>query len=165
MVERLPALGLADAWVTGGCIAQTWWNVAAGREPTAGVRDYDLFYWDADTSWAAEDRVIRDAAALFGDLPVEPRNQARVHLWFEARFGAPCPALPSASAGIDRFLFPAIRLGVDAGWRLYAPHGLDEVVAGRLRPDPAMPRLDQARPKAADYRARYPELTVDPALR
>ena len=165
MVDALPALGLADAWVTGGCIAQTWWNVAAGRDPAAGVRDYDLFYWDADTSWAAEDRVIRAAAALFGDLPVEPRNQARVHLWFAAKFGVPCPALPTASAGIDRFLFPAIRLGVDAAWRLYAPHGLAEVVAGQLRPDPAMPRLDQARPKAADYLARYPELTLDAALR
>ena len=166
VVERLPALDAPDSWLTGGCLAQTWWNLAAGRDPGHGVRDFDLFYWDADTSWAAEDRVSRRAAARFasGGPPVEPRNQARVHLWFEARFGAPCPPLPSARAGIDRFLFPAIRLGIDADWRLYAPDGLADTLAAYLRPDPAMPRLAQAGPKAADYRARFPELTLAPEL-
>lgn len=128
------------------------------------MRDYDLFYWDADTGWAAEDRVIRRAGALWPELPVEPRNQARVHLWFAAKFGAPCPPLPSAAAGVDRFLFPALRLALDADWRLYAPDGLADTLAGYLRPDPVIARLDQARPKAADYRARYPELRLAPAL-
>lgn len=152
--------------MTGGCLAQSWWNVAAGRDPQAGIRDYDLFYWEADTGWDAEDRVIRRAADLFDPLglPVEPRNQARVHLWFERRFGSPCPALPSAAAGIDRFLFPALRLGLDADGRLYAPDGLADTLAGYLRPDPAMPRLAQARAKAADYRARFPELRLAPEL-
>ena len=166
VIDRLAALGAPQALLTGGCLAQTWWNVAAGRDPQAGIRDYDLFYWDADTSWAAEDGVIRRAAALFDPLglPVEPRNQARVQLWFDARFGAACPPLPSATAGIDRFLFLGIRLGLDADWRLYAPAGLEDTLAGCLRPDPAMPRLEQARPKAADYRARFPELWLAPEL-
>lgn len=164
VVARLPDLGIDDAWLTGGCLAQSWWNVAAGRDPAAGVRDYDLFYWEADTSWDAEDQVIRRAAGLWPGLNVEPRNQARVHLWFAERFGAPCPPLPSARAGIDRFLFPAIRLGLDRDGRLYAPDGLSDTVAGHLRPDPAMPRLAQAGPKAADYRARFPELTLAPEL-
>ena len=164
VVERLPALGVDEAVVTGGCVAQTWWNVAAGRDPRAGIRDYDLFYWDADTSWEAEDRVIRRAAALWRDLPVEPRNQARVHLWFAERFGAPCPPLATARAGIDRFLFLGIRLGLDADWRLYAPAGLADTIAGLLRPDPAMPRLAEAAAKARDYRARFPELRLAPAL-
>ena len=164
VIDRLPDLGAPDALLTGGCLAQTWWNVAAGRDPQAGIRDYDLFYWDADTSWAAEDRVIARAAALWGGLPVEPRNQARVHLWFAEKFDNPCPPLPDTRAGIDRFLFLGIRLGLDADWRLYAPAGLDDVVARVLRPDPAMPRLSQARAKAADYRARWPELRIAPEL-
>ena len=156
----LAELDAPGALLTGGCLAQTWWNMAAGRDPQAGIRDYDLFYWDADLSWAAEDRIIRRAAALWPDLPVEPRNQARVHLWFEARFGVACPPLGSAEAGIDRFLFPAIRLGLDGRGGLYAPAGLDDLLAAYLRPDPAMPRLDQARPKALDYLARFPELRL-----
>ena len=66
IVDRLPELGVEQAVLTGGCLAQTWWNVAAGRAPDGGVRDYDLFYWDPDLSWEAEDRVIRRAAALWG---------------------------------------------------------------------------------------------------
>ena len=166
VVGRLPALGAPQTLLTGGCLAQTWWNIAAGRDPQAGIRDYDLFYWDADTSWDAEDAVIRRAAVLFDPLglPVEPRNQARVHLWFDAKFGVPCPPLASAAAGIDRFLFLGIRLGLDADWRLHAPAGLADTLAAYLRPDPAMPRLEQARPKAADYRARFPELRLAPEL-
>jgi len=157
---------MSDAWLTVGCLAQSWWNIAAGRNPLAGIRDYDLFYWDADTGWGAEDRVIRRAATLFGalGLNVEPRNQARVHIWFENRFGAPCPPLPNARAGIDRFLFPAIRLGLDRDWRLYAPDGLSDTLAAHLRPDPAMPRIEQAAPKAADYLRRFPELTLEEEL-
>jgi hypothetical protein len=166
VVDRLPELSVSDAWLTGGCLAQSWWNVAAGRDPQTGIRDYDLFYWDADIGWDAEDRVIRRAATLFDPLGlnVEPRNQARVHLWFESRFGAPCPPLPDARAGIDRFLFPAIRLGIDSTWHLYAPDGLSDTLAVHLRPDPTMPRLEQAAPKAADYRTRFPQLTLSPEL-
>ena len=160
VVEQLPALGVGQALLTGGCLAQTWWNIAAGRDPAAGVRDYDLFYWDEDTSWEAEDAVIRRAGAIWPDLPVEPRNQARVHLWFAEKFGDPCPPLPSATAGVERFLFLGIRLGLDADWGFYAPAGLGDTLVGVLRPDPAMPRLAQARAKASDYRARRPELRV-----
>lgn len=164
VIDRLAELRVDQALLTGGCLAQTWWNIAAGRDPQAGLRDYDLFYWDADTSWAAEDAVIRRAAALWGDLPVEPRNQARVHLWFAEKFGHPCPPLADAKAGIDRFLFLGIRLGLDADWRLYAPAGLADTMAGVLRPDPAMSRLAQAREKAADYLARFPELSLTDEL-
>ena len=161
---RLDELPVPEALLTGGCLAQTWWNIAAGRDPQAEIRDFDLFYWAADTSWEAEDRVIRRAAALWPDLPVEARNQARVHLWFATRFGAPCPPLTSARAGVDRFLFPALRLGIDSAHSLYAPAGLDDLLAGYLRPDPTMPRLDQAIPKAADYQGRFPGLRLAAAL-
>lgn len=166
VLARLPPLGVADVWLTGGCLAQSWWNIAAGRDPQANIRDYDVFYWDADTSWEAEDAVIRRAAALFAPTgpPVELRNQARVHLWFADHFDAPCPPLPDARSGIDRFLFPAIRLGLSPDGTLYAPDGLTDTLAGHLRPDPAMPRIEQAAPKAHDYRARFPELTLAPEL-
>jgi hypothetical protein len=56
-----------------------------------GIKDYDLGYYDAsDLSYADEDAVIRRVKTAF-DEPlrsmVEVRNQARVHLRFEAKFG------------------------------------------------------------------------------
>ena len=43
---------------------QTVWNSLTGRPPGTGIRDADLFYFDLDTSWDAEDAVILLLAAL-----------------------------------------------------------------------------------------------------
>lgn len=165
ILDRLPELEAPDAWLTAGCLAQTLWNLQSGRPPQENIRDYDLFYFDPDTSWEAEDKVIRRAQALFGDLEaqVEVRNQARVHLWFGRKFGYDIAPLTSARAGIDRFLFRGICIGVDAAGRVYAPYGLADVEAGLLRPNPVDPRTDRMLAKAADYRARWPWLRVEAA--
>ena len=43
----------------------------SGLAPTAHIKDYDLFYFDAsDLSEAAEQAVQNRAAALFADLPI-----------------------------------------------------------------------------------------------
>ena len=91
------------------------------------IRDYDLFYFDdSDLSWEAEDRAIRRCAALFADLgvTVELRNQARVHLWYEMRFGHPSPRLLSSRvvpsySGPPRRYYRITPLGRDvlAAWR------------------------------------------------
>ncbi len=78
-------LGVSDWWLTAGALFQTVWNVLEGKEPRAGIRDYDLFYFDEDTSYEAENAVILRARELFKDLgvDVEVRNEARVHVWYE----------------------------------------------------------------------------------
>ncbi len=84
ILERGPALGVPDWWLTAGAVFQTVWNVLDGRDPDAGIADYDFFYYDAsDLSYEAEDAVIRRAGSLFADLgvTVEVRNEARVHRW------------------------------------------------------------------------------------
>jgi hypothetical protein len=43
---------------------QTVWNVLDCRDPGAGIRDYDLFYFDEDTSYEAE--AEQDPAAEHG---------------------------------------------------------------------------------------------------
>jgi uncharacterized protein len=96
VLERAPSLGLTDWWLTAGILFQAVWNDLTGRPPGTGIRDADFFYFDADTSWNAEDAVIRAGAELFADLPVpvEIRNEARVHLWYADRFGIPRASVP-----------------------------------------------------------------------
>ena len=50
---------LPDAWIVSGCLVQTVWNVLTARPVDYGIDDYDIFYFDPDTSWLAEDAVIR----------------------------------------------------------------------------------------------------------
>jgi hypothetical protein len=106
ILDRAPSLGVPDWWLTAGAVFQTVWNVLDGRDPGAGIADYDVFYHDAsDLSYDAEDAVIRRAARLFADLgvTVEIRNEARVHLWYESRFGVPGVAFTSSRDAIDHF--------------------------------------------------------------
>lgn len=164
------SLGLPDAWIVSGAVYQRVFNHLTGRDPDYGIKDYDLFYFDgADLSYEAEDRVIRRAAAAFEpplcDL-VEVRNQARVHLWFEAKFGEPYTPLGSSAEAVGRFVSPTFAVGVrlEAGDSLsvIAPFGLDDLFAMRMRPNPARRTMGFER-VAANLRSRWPELKVEPA--
>jgi hypothetical protein len=106
VLTRAAVLALPDWYLVAGCLYQTVWNVVTGQPPESGILDYDLAYFDSsDLSWHAEDAVIEEGCRLFGDLPapVQIRNQARVHLWYEQKFGVPCPPHDSAEAAIDTF--------------------------------------------------------------
>jgi hypothetical protein len=106
IARELFELALPDAWLVSGCLVQTVWNGLTGRAVDHGISDYDVFYFDADSSWAAEDAVIRRIEQRLGGLGVtiEVRNQARVHLWYPQKHGVPYPELACAAEGIDRFL-------------------------------------------------------------
>jgi hypothetical protein len=169
ILERLPALGLADAWLVSGAVFQTVWNVLTGRPPDYGIRDYDIFYFDGDTSFEAEDAVIRRVTASMSDVCrcVEPRNQARVHLWYRQKFHAPYPPLSRATEGIDRFLARVSQVGIRRAGEscaLYAPHGVDDIAAMIVRPNHSSNfRAEVYDAKAASWKMRWPELTIMPA--
>jgi len=160
--------GLPPDWrLVSGAIYNQVWNHLTGRPQMHGVKDMDLFYMDADLSYEAEDRYIKAmAAACPGDPPVEVRNQARVHLWYEKHFGHPCPALISVEAGIDRFAclthMVGVRLTTDDRFDIYAPAGLDDIFAFRLVPNAAHPNRATHEAKAARQKALWPELDVVP---
>ncbi|AWN24483.1 hypothetical protein DKM44_04965 [Deinococcus irradiatisoli] len=162
ILARLQTLGLPQLYLVAGCLFQTVWNSQSGRVPQDGIRDYNLFYWDADTSYEAEDAAIRRADQLFADLGVriEVRNQARVHLWFGQKYGLSRPALPSSRSGIDQFLVVCTCLGIDPAGQVYAPYGFDDLSAGVLRRNPRTPTPQLYAAKAADYQARWPWLRL-----
>jgi hypothetical protein len=169
VLARTAALRLPGWYVTAGCLFQTVWNVVTGRPPTNGIRDYDVFYFDGtDLSWDAEDAVIRAGRKVFAGLPadVEIRNEARVHLWYERKFGVPCPPHGSTEAAIDCFAATTCCLGVrlesDGGWRVYAPHGLSDVFDLVVRPNSRLAPRGVYEAKAARWKEEWPELTVLP---
>ena len=160
ILARWDRLGLPDAWLVAGCLFQTIWNLRCGRAAGSGIKDYDLFYFDAgDLSDAGEQRTQAHVDAAFGDLGVtfEVANQARVHLWYPGHFGRPYPPLSSSQDGIRRFLVLETCVGVRPG-AVDAPYGLDGIHAGTLSPNPLTPYPELFAAKAASYRARWPHL-------
>jgi hypothetical protein len=99
-------------------VFQAVWNRIDGGDPDARLLDRDLFYFDpSDLSWEAEDALVRGAADLFSDLPspVQVRNQARVHLWFESRFGVTTQPFTSSRDAIIHFASTTCCYGVTCG--------------------------------------------------
>lgn len=167
VLTTLRALDLPDCRVFSGAVYQTAWNALTGRDPDYGVKDYDVGYFDPDTGWDAEDVVIRRVAAAFEEplrSQVEVRNQARVHLWFEPRFGEPYEALGSTDAALARFVCPVFAVGVrlepDDTISIAAPFGLDDVFAMALRPNPLRPRAKGWDRVTASALARWPEARI-----
>ena len=134
----------------------------------SGLRDADPFSFDPDTSWDAEDAVIRRGAELFGDLPVlvEIRNEARVHLWYADRFGTPAPPFRDCAYAIDAFAALCcygVTVDADGRPRVYAPYGFDDLLRLVVCPNrrgPAPRHVYEA--KAARWTSVWPELTVLP---
>jgi hypothetical protein len=113
-------LCLPDWLVFSGAVYQPVLNHLTGRPLDYGIKDYDLGYFDASNlSYEAEDAVIRRVRAAF-DEPlrsmVEVRNQARVHLWFEAKFGEPYVPLSCTAEALERFASATFAVG--SGWNL-----------------------------------------------
>jgi len=161
-------LNLPDWLVFSGAVYQPVLNHLTRRPLDYGIKDYDLGYFDASNlSYEAEDAIIRRVEATF-DEPlrsmVEVRNQARVHLWFETKFGEAYGPLSCTAEALERFASATFAVGVrleaDDRLRIEAPFGLADVFALRLRPNPRRNTVGFAR-TAADVRRRWPEVVVE----
>src|SRR3984893_7385090 len=161
-------LCLPDWLVFSGAVYQPVLNHLTGRPPDYGIKDYDLGYFDAsDLSYEAEDAVIHRVKTAFEEplrSMVEVRNQARVHLWFEGKFGEPYGPLSCSAAAFQRFTSATFAVGVqlepDDRLHIEAPFGLADLFALRLRPNPRWKTVHFAR-TSADVRRRWPELVID----
>jgi hypothetical protein len=161
-------LDVEDDWIVAGAIYNTVWNRLTGRPSLQGIRDIDLFYFDPeDLSYEAEDRIIRKGAHIFAGspVPVEIRNQARVHLWFGRHFGFEIEPLRNCRDSISRFASVSycvgVRLDDEDQVDVFAPHGLADLFSFRIRPNRFCDNRLTHEKKAARALSLWPELTVD----
>ena len=166
ILSRWDTIALPDCWLSGGAIAQTVWNSAFGLSPEYGLADIDLVYFDdADLSEEGEAHQAARVRALFPDLPlwIDAKNEARVHLWYEVKFGYPITPYRSSEHAIATFPTTAgavaIRPG-PAGLSLFAPFGLDDLLGCTVRPNKAQITQAIYEAKVARWRSFWPGLTI-----
>lgn len=169
VLDGLRRLDLPDHLLVAGAIYNQVWSHLTGRPDLTGVNDVDVFYFDAsDIGWDAEDRVIKTVDAEFGDLPVpvQVRNQARVHVWFEAKFGSPFAPLTSSAEMLGRYASKTHAVGArllpDDRLDVVAPFGLDDLFSFRMVPNPVLDNRVAHTTKGLRAQAIWPELTVLP---
>ena len=159
--------GAPDHLLVAGAIYNLVWNRLTGRPDLNGINDIDVFYFDAsDTSYEAEDVVIRRLSSHFAHLPlpVQVRNQARVHLWFPQKFGMAFAPLHSSAEMLGRYASKAhaagARLEADNSLTIVAPFGLDDIFSFRIAPNPMLANKRSHDAKAARAKSIWPEVTV-----
>ncbi|MCR9137037.1 MAG: nucleotidyltransferase family protein [Alphaproteobacteria bacterium] len=162
-------LDLPQWRIVSGVIYNTVWNVLTQRPAGHGVSDIDLLYFNAqDLSWDAENAVIQQSRHVFDNspLPVEIRNQARVHLWFPEKFGQAVDPLTSTDESLRRFAAKThavgLRLEPDDRLDMCAPFGLDSIFSFHILPNRALDNEAGYRKKAKRAQEMWPELTVEP---
>ncbi|XWW96104.1 hypothetical protein V2A60_004074 [Cordyceps javanica] len=172
VLQRVATLGMPNWYVAAGSVSQTVWNHMSGMAPDTGISDYDVVYHDdADLSWDAEDGYIQKARELFADMPgveVEIRNQARVHLWYENKYGVKCSPHKSVEAGIDSWISTSAMIGirtgedVNASWSVYAPRGLSDYFNMVARPNTVLGQKENYDKKAKRWKSIWEKLTIEP---
>lgn len=172
VLTRAASLNLPNWYLAAGSISQTIWNHVSHMPPETGIHDYDLVYFDPDTSYEAEDVIIKSSKALFADvlprpdMEVEIRNQSRVHLWYSKRFGVPCPQHTSTEAAIDTWIASSAMIGIrlepDRQWAVYAPRGLSDFFNMVVRPCPGLGTREAYQTKVDRWKKIWPELQVEP---
>ena len=158
---------LPDHLLVAGAIYNLVWNRLTGRPDLTGINDIDVVYFDdSDLSYEAEDVVIQRLAQRFSGLPlpVQVRNQARVHLWFPQKFGVPFTSLGASAEMLGRYASRThavgVRLEPDGELHIVAPFGLDDIFSFRIVPNRVLMNKPAHEAKAARAKSIWPELTV-----
>jgi len=164
-LHRLPALNLPAWYLGAGCVAQTIWNLAHGKAPSADILDYDLVYYDRDLSEERENRMTREARELVTDLHIEldVTNEARVHIWYPERFGDGIPPYQSTEDAIGTWPTTATAMGVrprGRGLEVWAPFGTDDLFNLVVRPNRVQITPAIYDTKVTRWVARWPSLVA-----
>ena len=164
-LHRFPALNLSVWYLGAGCVAQTIWNLAHGKAPSADILDYDLVYYDRDLSEEREYRVTREARELVADLHIEldVTNEARVHIWYPERFGYGIQPYQSTEDAIGTWPTTATAIGVRPSGRqleVWAPFGTDDLFNLVVRPNRVQITAAIYDAKVIRWVARWPSLVA-----
>jgi len=168
-LERLGTFSQQEVWLGAGAVAQTLWNRRFGLPLDHGIDDLDLVWFDAKD--LTEDSEARTASALKELLPdirfrIDAKNQARVHLWYQNRFGYEATPVTSMEDALSRWPTTAtaiaLRRSSDGTLRVLAPFGFDDVLDGVVRPNKRQITATIYEAKTQKWLQKWPDLTVFP---
>jgi hypothetical protein len=166
VLERWSTISLPDCWLSGTVIAQTVWNETLGLPCHHGLADIDLVYFDTgDLSAEAEMRQAARVRNLLADLRIwiDAKNQARVHLWYESKFGYPIAPYASTAHAIATFPTTVGAVGIrptPSGLSIFAPFGLSDLLGLVVRPNKTQITRAIYETKTARWRTLWPQLRI-----
>jgi hypothetical protein len=167
VLRAVRAVELPD-WIVGsGAIRNLVWDELHGFTTPTPLNDVDVAFFDpSDVSRERDAAIESRLSELLPGVPWEVTNQAGVHLWYEAKFGIPIPAVTSTRDALGLWPETATAVGVrlerDDALTVVAPLGLDDLFGLVFRRNPAqMTRaIFLERLTGKKIRERWPKVTV-----
>jgi uncharacterized protein len=162
-------LNLPNWYIGAGCLVQTVWNIQSGFSPEFGIKDIDLIYFDPfNLSKEKEQEVEKQVRGYFSkiSLEIDVKNQARVHLWYEQKFGYPIQSYTSSEAAINTWPTTATSIAMrsepNTSLSVYAPYGLNDVYGLIARANKTQITEKIYLAKVERWKSCWPSLTVIP---
>jgi uncharacterized protein len=161
--QRLVKLTLQNPWLK--TVLTTVWNDAHRYSLTEHISDIDLVYFDSELAEESESSHILNAQKLFSDIPlrIDLKNQARVHLWYEARFGYPIAPYTSVEQAIATWPTTATAVGMSLDndiLTICAPFGLDDLFNLVVRPNKVQITRGIYEAKVSRWQKHWPKLQI-----
>ena len=167
VLRRLEKSNLKNYYVGAGCINQTVFNYLHGFKIDDNINDYDIVYYDEDTSYEKEDIVIKYVEALLSDLNIklDIKNEARVHLWYNKKYNENRKPYVSLEEAIARWGTTITCIGVrleEGNLIVDAPYGLNDLFNMIIRPVKIdFTEADYIK-KVNKWKKNWPKLTIMP---
>lgn len=155
-------IALPNGWMVAGAVFQSFWNQEYGFPPLHGIADVDLIYFDADdlSEQKENDHYVRiNEFFEGGNVRFDVKNEARVHLWYEERFGYSIDAYTSAEAAMETFPTTAGAIGVrprGQALEAFAPFGFDDLMSLTIRPNKRQITRTIYEDKVARWKPNWP---------
>lgn len=167
LLERLSNTNLKNYYVAAGCINQTVFNYYHGYPLMNGIKDFDIVYFDNDISYEKEDSIIKEINNLVYDLNIicDVKNEARVHLWYNEKYGKQIEPYTSVGDAIDSWGTSITCLGVrleNNKLVVYTPYGLNDLFSMTIRPIKEQFTKEQYEIKTSKWKKNWPKLNILP---
>lgn len=126
-------------YIGAGGINQTVFNYYHGFDLNYGIKDFDIVYYDLDTSYEKEDRIIKDLELLLKDIDgvFDVKNEARVHIWYKEKYGTEIIPYVSVEDAISSWGATITCIGVrleKGKFKVCCPYGLNDIFSMTIRP-------------------------------
>ena len=153
-------------WYVGaGGVNQTVFNYYHGYEGDYGIKDYDIVYFDEDTSYEAEDVIIKDLEERLKNIDVvsDIKNQARVHIWYNPKYGTNREPYTSCEDAVSSWGSTVTCIGIrkeNGQLIVYCPYGLNDLFSLTIRPVKRYFDKESYEARSKRWKAKWDKLNI-----
>ncbi len=163
LLKILNDVELPNHYLAGGSITQAVWNRKLGNAPLHRVKDFDVVYFDQNEAVSEKDYELLIDSRKKHAVPVDVKNQAKVHEWYGEKFGNSIEPLSESEGGIRMWL-PCFAVGVrltEDTIKVFAPFGLADQENMVVRPNRTAMSKENYDSMNRSFKQRWPSLVIE----